>query len=106
MPIYNYQCPGCGELCEAAHRVEERHLERCKQCGTKLEIVITRPPNHPKEMLRYFDRGLGCYVESRDHRRRLMAEKGLREAGDSGEELTKFAKDTREFDLDTKHSRR
>jgi hypothetical protein len=29
-----------------------------------------------------------------------MAEKGLREAGDSGEEITKFAQETRERDLE------
>jgi putative FmdB family regulatory protein len=106
MPIYTYLCPKCGELCEAMHTVEERKLEKCKKCGVQLDIVIMLSPNHPKEMLRYFDKGLGCYVESRDHRKRIMEERGLREAGDSGDDLAKLAQETREFDLDTNHSRR
>jgi hypothetical protein len=71
-----------------------------------MDIIVTAAPNHPKEMLRYFDNGLGCYVESRDHRKRLMRERGLREAGDKGEELSTFAREIRERDLDQKHSGR
>lgn len=105
MPTYAYECTNCGATVEAFRSIEERKTFKCN-CGEVMEIVIATPPNHPREMLRHFDNGLGCYVEDRAHRKRLMRERGLREAGDSEEPITKQLRDIREADLEQNHTRR
>jgi predicted nucleic acid-binding Zn ribbon protein len=106
MPLYNYECPYCGEIVEAFKSVDERNYMVCNKCNCPMEIIIVTPPNHPREMLRHFDKGLGCYVEDRAHRTRLMKERGLREAGDPGDPITKELRQVREQELDGKETRR
>jgi hypothetical protein len=56
-------------------------------------------------MLRHFDNGLGCYVQDRSDRKRIMRERGLREAGDSGEPMTKELAEIRKRDVEENHRR-
>ena len=104
MPLYSYECSECGQIVEAFKSVDERNYMVCNKCNCPMEIIIVTPPNHPKEMLRHFDNGLGCYVEDRDHRKRIMRQKGLREAGDSCDPITKEYKEIRERQLDSKNN--
>lgn len=105
MPVYTYECPKCHEITEAFRRVDERHNFVC-DCGTQMEIVILTPPNHPKEMLPYFDKGLGCHVRDRSDRKRKMKAMGLKEAGGSDDPTTKWLKEVREEDLENNSRRR
>ena len=105
MPTYSYQCPCCNEIVEEFRSVGERNTVKC-DCGAQMEIVILAPPAHPKEILPYFDNGLGCRVQDRADRKRIMRAKGLKEAGDSDHPTTKFLKEAREQELDAKNSRR
>lgn len=104
MPVYSYECPKCHEITEAFRRVDERNLMTC-DCGAQMEIVILSAPNHPKEMLPHFDNGLGAYVRDRSDRKRIMKEKGLKEAGDSDHPTTKWLKEVRAEDLEKNHRR-
>jgi putative FmdB family regulatory protein len=105
MPTYNYECPKCHKTKEAFRSIKDRNSFAC-DCGQIMEIVIVSAPNHPKEMLRHFDNGLGCYVQDRSDRKRIMRERGLREAGDSGEPMTKELKEIREADIERNHRTR
>lgn len=104
MPTYTYQCPACNEIVEEFRSVNERYSVKCA-CGQAMEIVILAPPNHPKEMLPHFDRGLGCEVRDRADRQRIMDAKGLKEAGDSDHPTTKWLKEVREQDAERNHRR-
>jgi hypothetical protein len=90
---------------EAFRSIKERNSFAC-DCGQTMEIVIVSAPNIPREMLRHFDNGLGCYVEDRAHRKRLMKERGLREAGDPGEPMTKELAEIRRRDVEENHKGR
>jgi putative FmdB family regulatory protein len=105
MPVYSYECPKCHEITEAFRRVDERNFMTC-ECGTQMEIVILAAPNHPKEILPYFDKGLGCRVQDRSDRLRIMKSKGLKEAGDSDHPTTKWLKEVREQEKDAKADKR
>jgi len=105
MPVYSYQCPNCHELVEEFRSVDERNTVKC-DCGTQMEIVVLSAPYHPKEMLPYFDKGLGCHVRDRADRKRIMEAKGLKEAGDSDHPTTKWLREVREQELDAKNSGR
>jgi putative FmdB family regulatory protein len=105
MPVYSYQCPKCHEIVEEFRRVDERNTVKC-DCGMQMEIVVLTAPNHPKEMLPHYDAGLGKWVRDRDDRKKIMKEKGLKEAGDSDHPTTKWLKEVREQELDVKNSRR
>ena len=102
MPTYNYECPKCGKMKEAFRSIAERNSFKC-DCGQVMGIIIVSAPNHPKEILPYFDNGLGCRVQDRNERSRIMKQRGLREAGDSGDPFTREMKEVREQDLDQKN---
>lgn len=35
MPIYEYDCPGCGQSLEVIQKISEPSLEVCPRCGGK-----------------------------------------------------------------------
>ncbi len=41
MPIYEYQCSKCGEIFEAFQKISDAPLTRCRECGAKLERLIS-----------------------------------------------------------------
>lgn len=71
MPLYDYQCSGCGAETEKMATVAERREQRCADCDALLEIVH-RPQRHYQIFQNYFDIGLGVKITGRDHRRRVM----------------------------------
>ena len=105
MPVYTYECPKCGAINEEFHTVNDRLNVKCT-CGSSMEIVIGKGVMTFKEILPYFDRGMGCYVESRSDRKKKMAARGLREAGDAGDKWNKLAKQIREEDAENSARRK
>ena len=42
MPIYEYRCKICGHVVEVIQRFEDRPLRKCRECGGRLEKLISR----------------------------------------------------------------
>lgn len=87
MPLYDYKCPKCGEIIDVWAKIEEMHKE-CNQCGGVMYRLIS-PTRIICDIAPYFDENLadskksphGQWVQSRQHRKQLMKEQGLREIG-------------------------
>ena len=47
MPIYEYECPKCGEF-EVTQRITEDPLKRCPTCRHKVKKLISRSSFHLK----------------------------------------------------------
>lgn len=54
MPVYEYQCSGCGHLEEVFQKISESPLEVCPRCNGKLKKIISQSTFHL--------RGSGWYV--------------------------------------------
>ena len=76
--IYAVRCsnPECGSEFETWAKVKGRHRIRCNKCGAKVDIVITPVAVIP-DIDEEFDVGIGEVVKSRQHKKKLLKEKGL-----------------------------
>ncbi len=54
MPIYEYECTGCGKIEEALQKFSDAPLTRCKHCSGELHKLISNTAFHLK--------GSGWYV--------------------------------------------
>ncbi len=54
MPVYEYQCSGCGRIEEVFQKISESPLEVCPRCNGKLKKIISQSTFHLK--------GSGWYV--------------------------------------------
>jgi len=43
MPIYEYQCKTCREVCEVLQRAKDKPLEKCPKCGGPVVKRISSP---------------------------------------------------------------
>lgn len=43
MPIYEYQCQGCGAKCEVKQKLSDAPLTTCERCGGALTKLISAP---------------------------------------------------------------
>ena len=43
MPIYEYQCTKCREVCEVLQRAKDKPLDKCPQCGGPMVKRISSP---------------------------------------------------------------
>jgi putative FmdB family regulatory protein len=41
MPIYEYECSGCGKKFEVFQKITDKPLIACKNCGGKLEKLMS-----------------------------------------------------------------
>jgi putative FmdB family regulatory protein len=41
MPIYEYQCPKCGQQTEILHQSQERKRPVCRECGGRMKKMIS-----------------------------------------------------------------
>ena len=82
MPRYNYECDNCKQKFEGYSSVAERHNYRCPDCDAPATFVFSTDVFIYKQMMPYYDRGMGCYVEDREDRLKKAKERGLIEAGD------------------------
>ncbi len=42
MPLYEYQCEACGLVFEARQKFSDAPLSSCRECGGKVEKLISR----------------------------------------------------------------
>ena len=43
MPLYEYQCRGCGDISEAIQRMSDPPLTTCDDCGGELKKLVSAP---------------------------------------------------------------
>lgn len=43
MPIYEYQCTKCREVCEVLQKAKDKPLEKCPECGGPVVKIISSP---------------------------------------------------------------
>jgi putative FmdB family regulatory protein len=43
MPIYEYQCTKCREVCEVLQKAKDKPLEKCPKCGAPMVKRISSP---------------------------------------------------------------
>ena len=43
MPIYEYQCKKCGVTVEAMQKLTDKPLTKCRECGGRLEKLLSAP---------------------------------------------------------------
>jgi putative FmdB family regulatory protein len=82
MPRYDYECKSCKQKFEGYSCVAERHNHKCPSCDSPADLVFSTDVFIYKQMMSYYDRGLGCYVEDREDRKKKIKEKGFVEVGD------------------------
>lgn len=86
MPIYDYECDKCGFKPDIWAKIDEKQLP-C-DCGSVMNRVLS-PTRIICDLEPYYDECLadarkapsGCYVTSRQDRKRKMKELGLIEVG-------------------------
>jgi putative FmdB family regulatory protein len=44
VPIYEYKCRVCGQICEAIQKLYDRPLRACRLCGAKKPFKLTSAP--------------------------------------------------------------
>ena len=54
MPIYEYQCKGCGQVTEKMQKMSDKPLKKCPGCGDKVDKLMSLNTFHLK--------GSGWYV--------------------------------------------
>jgi putative FmdB family regulatory protein len=76
--LYTYQCKDCGEE-QDAHRSVENRMEcpPCR-CGGSTEKIISAY-RVVGDMAPYYDENLETYVKGKQHRQKVMREKGVSE---------------------------
>jgi len=80
MPIYSFVCEPCKNKEDFLRTVKERNKATHCRCGNKMERV---PELFKAETFEeYFDEGLNSDVYSMRHKKAIMAQQGVIEAGD------------------------
>lgn len=41
MPVYEYECCQCNQVCEALQKVSDAPLKKCPNCGGKLKKIMS-----------------------------------------------------------------
>jgi putative FmdB family regulatory protein len=74
MPIYEYQCPKCGQQTEILHQSQERRRPVCPECGGRMKKMISSSA--------FILKGSGWYVTdypSSSRKKGMEAEKKAKE---------------------------
>jgi len=80
MPVYSFVCEPCKKKEDFLRTVEERNKATSCRCGNKMKRV---PERFNAEVFEeYFDEGLNSDVYSKRHKKAIMEQQGVIEAGD------------------------
>jgi len=82
MPLYDYSCPNCAKQSDIWAQMHEEE-KPCPTCGATMMRLISGS-NIITDLEPYFDENLDkvpIYVESKQHRKQLMKERGLVDLG-------------------------
>lgn len=84
MPLYSYRCQSCKAVTDAFRRIAERDdCPECSECDGDTKKIISTYSVH-SDFAPYYDENLETHIESKQHRKKVMKEKGLVEAYGKG----------------------
>ena len=84
MPLYSYRCKSCKAVTDAFRRIAERDdCPPCDECEGNTKKIISTYSVHP-DFEPYYDENLESHIESKQHRKKVMQEKGVIEAYGKG----------------------
>jgi putative FmdB family regulatory protein len=78
MPIYEYLCD-CGKSKDEHRSIAERNKCPICECGMTMQKVISTG-YAVSDMAPYYDDNLETHIQSRQHRKQVMREKGVYES--------------------------
>ena len=77
MPVYEYRCNDCNEITEQFQSIADRdNCPECEHCGKDTRKIISSQRVHP-DFEPYYDENLETHIQSKQHRKKVMKEKGL-----------------------------
>lgn len=77
---HEFVCEDCGVddlICIDFKKGENISPRQCEECSGTMRVKLSANIDRFSERFPYFDRGLGCWLKSKSHRRQVMKEKGL-----------------------------
>ena len=84
MIMYEYRCKSCEHLMTALREIDDRNdCPACEECGEATKKVISGVKVHP-DFEPYYDPNLETHIQSKQHRKKVMREKGVSEAYGKG----------------------
>ena len=83
MPTYSYRCHDCNEVTDAFRHVSDRDVCAPCDCGGKTRKIFSNSRIH-SDITPYFDENLECYIQGKQHRNRVMKERGVSEVFGKG----------------------
>ena len=79
MILYQYRCLTCKEITDCTREIEDRNnAPACKDCGRSTRKIISLHYVHG-DMEPYYDDNLETHIQGKQHRERVMKEKGVSE---------------------------
>lgn len=100
MPRYDYECQNCGFVEEKIFKIADKpDWTTCRECGGPAKSIIggLRPAYVQGDFEPYYDESLDTMIESKRHRREVMAREGLVELGPLGQRRRKEIRDKAEY---------
>jgi putative FmdB family regulatory protein len=77
---HEFICDKCGVddlICIEFKKGEDISPRQCESCDGTMRVKLSANIDRFSENFPYFDRGLGCWLKSKSHRKQIMKEKGL-----------------------------
>lgn len=79
MPIYEYRCKECDHVTDAYRSVDNRNdVPECESCSGETKKIISAYHMHG-DLTPYYDENLETHIQSKQHRRQVMAAQGVEE---------------------------
>lgn len=78
MPLYSYECRECGAIRDEFRKVDNRNDPLTCKCGESMFKLLGGHSVVP-DLQPYYDDNLESFVKSKQHRKKLMRERGVDE---------------------------
>ncbi len=86
MPLYEVKCSACKIQAERLCKMSERNNQKCKACGSTMELMVSMPAKTPNlwnngwtdglSGYAKYDNGLGMDIYSESHRDKELKRRG------------------------------
>jgi len=84
MPLYSYRCEKCSLMTDAFRAIDNRNrTPKCEHYGGKTNKTISLCRVHP-DFEPYYDDNLESHIKSKQHRQKVMKDRGVTEAYGKG----------------------